>query len=109
MRNQMSKTAALYVASRAVSNPIGKHTSWVVVGPYDYNDPDGPYTEVGADDYFKARECAARWKAKIALSLMGELTDHAEYMIEDADGGTVAQLLAIGLATARDPAYSDAD
>lgn len=81
----MSKTAAIREAAEHVSI-WGKGTSWTVCGPYRYADLRGPSTEVSADSYAKAAWVRTKWRARIALTLMGQLTDDADWIIEDSQG-----------------------
>ena len=62
---------AIRIASQAVSAPIGRGTSWAVIGPYYSGRPDGPYTEARADSYWKARHIARQWRIGHALALVG--------------------------------------
>lgn len=72
-----SKTAALAKARTAVSAPIGRGTSWTIYGPYRYADISGPSTEGNDSSYPASAARRARWVARIALALMGRLTDDA--------------------------------
>lgn len=83
----MSKSAAIREAASYVSIG-GGGTSWRVYGPYRYDQPTGPSTEISCDSYRKARACAATKKAAIALHLMGRLTPEAKMEIECAAYGT---------------------
>jgi len=96
----MSKTAALKLASTRVSIH-GRGTDWLIVGPYRYDHPYGPYTQRTATSYRGAIRLAARWKANIALTLMDRYSDRAYYTIHSAmrdDGiGDTRELVNIGL------------
>lgn len=81
----MKKTAAIKEAESCVSIH-GRGTSWVVIGPYRYDDPFGPYTETPAHSFAMAHRIRTRWRARVALSLMGRLTDESTYAIEQATG-----------------------
>jgi hypothetical protein len=94
-----TKTAAIAKAAKAVSI-WGSGTSWTVCGPYSYSNVDGPCTETNCTSYQAARGRAAAWRARVALSLMGKLTDEAEEAIYAAreDGiGDVRSLVNVGL------------
>lgn len=77
----MSKTAAIREASAYVAI-VGSGTSWEVYGPYRLSDLTGPTTSVGWDSYQKARLCRTKWRAEIALSLMGRLDDETRFGAE---------------------------
>lgn len=98
--NALSKTAALREASTAVSIH-GRGTSWTIICPHDKI--DGPSTELRADSYALARAKAARAKASIALTLMGQWSDRADEAMYNADDvRDTRALVEIGLkATAR--------
>lgn len=74
----MTPTEAIRIASRAVSAPIGRATSWTVVGPYYLDQINGEYTESRADSYWRARHTAREWRIDHALALMGIHNDNAE-------------------------------
>lgn len=96
----MSKTSAIKAARAAVSAPIRRSsTDYVVYGPWRKDDIDGPTTERTADNYRAAAAMRARWIAKIALGLMGALDSdgYARLAVDSADGGSVEQLVEIGI------------
>ena len=84
----LSKTAAIKKARGYVSMPMGRRTSWQVIGPYYFNKLNGPSTTINFDSYQKAILCRARWVAEIALELMGKEgvcmeVYHSEYWEND--------------------------
>lgn len=94
----MSKTAAIKAARAAVSAPIRRSsTDYVVYGPWRLTEIDGPTTERTANTYRGAAAMRARWIANIALELMGESSERVYFVIDDADGGSVEQLVDIGI------------
>jgi hypothetical protein len=104
--NAVSKSAAITQAAKTVSI-WGRGTSWTVCGPYRYEKPSGPCTESQCDSREKAMRRAAAWKACVALSLMGKLTEDAHYAVDYAANGgfdqigNTRQLVGIGLKAAR--------
>ena len=107
----MSKSAAIREAAKHVS-VHGQRTSWQIIGPYRDNELSGPSTEVTADSWFKARNRAAVWKARIALILMGHddndytfAVDHEHYRgVNDVPGlidGAIEQVRIMREHTAR--------
>lgn len=109
MITNLFKTAAINQASKTVSI-WGRGTSWTVCGPYSYDDPSGPCTESHCDSRAKAVRRAAAWKACVALSLMGHLTEDAHYAVDYAANGgydsvsDTRALVDLGIRTARSPA-----
>jgi hypothetical protein len=99
----LSKTAAIRQSQRTVSIH-GRGTSWTIVGPHRYNDPKGPYTEMTADSYTKARTIATTWRARVALALMGKLTDEADcavnHIAHQGPTCTIRQCVDAGLSAA---------
>ena len=71
---QAQVRAAIRLAGRYVSIS-GSKTSWTVYGPWKDDDVHGPSTAINADSYYHARDIAVLKKARIALALMGRLTD----------------------------------
>lgn len=85
MTNQtaVSKTAAIREARRHVSAPVRQSpTSYVVYAPYRATQPTGARTELVADSRPKIVARRAEAVARVALALMGRLSDDAEYAIE---------------------------
>lgn len=74
----MRLSDAIRFAGGAVSAPIGRGTSWTVIGPYYSSRIDGPYTEAHADSYWKARHIARQWRIGHALALGGIKDDSPE-------------------------------
>jgi hypothetical protein len=103
----LSKTAAIREARRAVGRPIRvSSTSYQVYGPYRASEPNGPSTQHNYDSYPKALAGRTVWVARVAVALMGRLTDDAsmaiEWAAEDRRGDplTVESLVEEGLAAA---------
>ncbi len=79
----MSMTRAIRESAGHVSIH-GRGTSWIVIGPWRDDEPHGPSTESGADSYAKARLKATAWRARVALGLMGRLTEDSAWAVEVA-------------------------
>lgn len=71
MTKKMGIVRACAIARFAVSEPIGAGTSWQVVGPYQDQWPKGARHSIYTDSHASARRIGARWKAVIALRLVG--------------------------------------
>lgn len=81
----LSKTAAIARARGYVSMPTRRGaTDFVVYAPYSSTDPEGPSQEIQRSTYPAAMLARSRMVARIALHLMGKLTDDAEEAIETA-------------------------
>lgn len=103
----LSKSTAIRAARRAVGQPIRiSSTSYVVYGPYNADEPNGPSTEQNYDSYWKARAGRAEWVARVAVALMGRLSVDAGYAIDWAandhrSGHDIESLVEAGLAATR--------
>jgi hypothetical protein len=70
--NTISKTAALKMASHAVSAPLGRGTSWAIYVPsYGAKNLSGPTKAIRAPSYWEIRQCRAQWATSLALELLG--------------------------------------
>ena len=83
----MNRTAALAIATRAVSL-WGRGTDWTVSCPWDRTNPSGPSTHIACSSYAQARQAAARARAGIALALLGQYNDETAVEIERGTGST---------------------
>jgi hypothetical protein len=97
----MTKTQAINATQNTVSI-WGSGTSWTLCGPYRDHDPSGPSTESHADSYPKARLCATKWRARVALGLMGKLSQESAFAVDwHADSynkpQTVGAMIAAGV------------
>jgi hypothetical protein len=99
----MNRTKALAQASRAVSM-WGSGTSWTVCCPYYRADIAGPSTEIGCSSYAQARLTAARIRAGIALTLLGEYTDDAAAELYRTNG-SARDMVAHVLEVSRDHSF----
>lgn len=100
MSTALSKTVAIRAARTFVSAPHRRSsTDYVVYGPYRSSDPHGPSTEHQSDSYPRARAARSRWVARIALHLMGQLTEDARFAVEDGcdSWGSIESLVDAGL------------
>jgi len=71
MKPNMSKTAALAMARKAVGDVHRRSsTSYTVYGPYRANKPDGPSTEMQKSSFPAAAAMRAHWVAEVALYAM---------------------------------------
>lgn len=100
----LSKTAAIRESANAISIS-GRGTSWQVYGPYKVTNPSGPSTTINADSYTKARRIATKWRAKVALVLMGVWSDDVMFAVEEFHdhhygGSTLADYITAGLKAA---------
>ena len=78
----LSKTAAIKLSRKEISNPISQgHNSWVVIGPRKVTDLNGPRTEARATSYREALSIARGWAAEIAISIMGMHDDETSLII----------------------------
>lgn len=89
----MNKTAAIRAARRAVTQPIGRGTSWMLIGHYRSSDINGPSTQVNADSYYRARAERTQWVAHIALVLMGYNAEDAAYWTQSERETTINGLV----------------
>lgn len=96
----MNRTNALALATRAVSL-WGRGTDWTVSAPWKSTDIHGPSTEIACDSYPKARQTAARNRARIALALLGQYNDDTCYAVERGTG-SARDLLRDALDSTRD-------
>ena len=81
----MNRTLALAQASRAVSL-WGRGADWTVSCPWDRTDIHGPSTHIGCSSYAQARLTAARIRASIALTLLGQYTKDAAADLYQSSG-----------------------
>lgn len=100
-----SKSSAIRAARSYVGRPIRvSSTSYQVYGPYRASEPNGPSTQHDYDSYPKALAGRTVWVARVALALMGRLTEDAHMAVEWAayerrgDPLTVESLVEEGLA-----------
>ena len=100
----LSKTAAIRESANAISI-TGRGTSWQVTGPYDFDNIRSPSTTINTTSYTKARTIATRWRARIALRMMGLLSDDVIWAVEEhdawRDGGRLADYIATGIKAAK--------
>ena len=78
----LSKTAAIR-ESQGVGGISGRGTSWQIYGPYRITEPNGPSTTAHADSYRKARMIATKWRAEVALYLMGCWNEDVDYAVDN--------------------------
>jgi len=95
--NTTSKTAAIREASGYCAI-AGQRTSWHIYGPYRYSDPHGPSTEMTADSYAKAVAIRTAWRARIALALMGRLTEDTACKVDEARHYPTSAMVGSGVA-----------
>lgn len=84
MPPKMSKTAAIQATRNAVAICKSGRTSFHVYGPYRVDEPEGPTTEMTADSWWAARILATRWRAEVALCLMGVGSEDAVLSVYQA-------------------------
>jgi hypothetical protein len=89
---QTSKTAAVREARRHVFIQ-GRGTSWQITSPFDAGNLRGPYTTTNASSYFEAQALARSIKARIALTLMGKMDEHAAYAIYNSAASNINDLV----------------
>jgi hypothetical protein len=80
----MTRNQAIKTARKAVSDPIGRGTSWRVFGPYHASEPHGASTEITASSFFHARAKRTEWVAYIALVQMGLPATEADVCVSRA-------------------------
>lgn len=57
----------------------GGRNNWTVHGPADCSEPHGPKSFERAASYRHAQTLSTLWRARVALGLMGRLTEHRHH------------------------------
>ena len=100
----LSKTAAIRETANAISI-TGRGTSWQVIGPHNFDNMRSPSTTINTTSYTKARTVATKWRAQIALHMMGLLSDNVIWAVEEHDawrgGGRLVDYIATGIEAAK--------
>jgi len=86
----MTKTQAIKKAREYVYRPAWciSH-GYVVCGPWDDNNPNGPLTYYQDDNYSKVRAVRTKWIARVAIGLMGLLDEDAMHFVDNTPETTI--------------------
>ena len=101
----MSKSAAIRETANTISITRRGGTSWEVLGPHSVEHLCGPSTVISATSYIKARTVATKWRAQIALHMMGLLSEDVIWAVEEhdawRDGGRLTDYIEAGIKAAK--------